>query len=101
MNSPSTEEVFVHAFDCQGNLLGMADGPPLGRMFPFWQWVNGETVRDVRNIKLSDSSSLGCVMVEVGLFEPSTGNRVVVHDSDGNEYLNGVVSFGINLDNEK
>ena len=40
-------------------------------------------------------------MVEVGLFEPSTGNRVVVHDSDGNEYLNGVVSFGINLDNEK
>ena len=70
-------------------------------MFPFWQWVNGETVRDVRNIKLSDSSSLGCVMVEVGLFEPSTGNRVVVHDSDGNEYLNGVVSFGINLDNEK
>jgi hypothetical protein len=101
LNSPSTEEVFVHTFDCQGNLLGMADGPPLGRMFPFWQWVNDETVRDVRNIRLSDSSSLDCVMVEVGLFEPSTGNRVVVHDSDGNEYLNGVVSLGINLDNEK
>ncbi|SVD92783.1 uncharacterized protein METZ01_LOCUS445637, partial [marine metagenome] len=49
----------------------------------------------------SDSSSLDCVMVEVGVFEPSTGNRVVVHDSDGNEYLNGVVNLAINLDNEK
>ena len=101
MNSPSDEEVFVHAFDCQGNLLGMADGPPLGRMFPFWQWVNGETVRDVRTIRWSDSSSVDCVVVEVGLFEPSTGNRVVVHDSDGLEYVNNVVVLDFSLDGYK
>jgi len=101
MNSPSDEEVFVHAFDCQGNLLGMADGPPLGRMFPFWQWVNGETVRDIRTIRWSDSSSVDCVVVEVGLFEPSTGNRVVVHDSDGLEYVNNVVVLDFSLDGYK
>lgn len=101
LNSPSDEEVFVHAFDCQGNLLGMADGPPLGRMFPFRQWVNGETVRDVRTIRLSDSSSVDCVVVEVGLFEPSTGDRVVVHDSDGLEYLNNVVVLDFSLDGYK
>ena len=98
LNTPSDEEVFVHAFDCQGNLLGMADGPPLGRMFPFWQWVNGDTVRDVRNIRLSGEASIDCVKVEVGLFEPSTGNRVVAHDIDDNEYINGVVILDINLD---
>ena len=101
LNSPSDEEVFVHAFDCQGNLLGMADGPPLGRMFPFRQWVNGETVRDVRTIRLSDSSSVDCVVVEVGLFEPSTGDRVVVHDSDGLEYVNNVVVLDFSLDGYK
>ena len=101
LNSPSNEEVFVHVFDCQGNLLGMADGPPLGRMFPFRQWVNGETVRDVRTIRLSDSSSLDCVVVEVGLFEPSTGDRVVVHDSDGLEYVNNVVVLDFSLDGYK
>ena len=79
----------------------MADGPPLGRMFPFRQWVNGETVRDVRTIRLSDSSSLDCVVVEVGLFEPSTGDRVVVHDSDGLEYVNNVVVLDFSLDGYK
>jgi len=101
LNSPSDEEVFVHAFDCQGNLLGMADGPPLGRMFPFRQWVIGETVRDVRTIRLSDSSFVDCVVVEVGLFEPSTGDRVVVHDSDGLEYVNNVVVLDFSLDGYK
>jgi len=101
LNLPSDEEVFVHAFDCQGNLLGMADGPPLGRMFPFRQWVNGETVRDVRTIRLVDPSSMSCLKVEVGLFEPSTGNRVVAQDFNSLQYLNNIVVLDLILDGYK
>jgi hypothetical protein len=83
LHSASSEDVFVHAFDCAGNLLGMADGPPLGRMFPFWLWLDGERARDVRTIVLEEVPSDGCARVEVGLFSAESGARVSARDADG------------------
>ena len=73
----------MHAFDCGGKLLGMSDGPPLGRMFPFWLWVDGERVRDVRRISIADWPTDGCMRVEVGLFDVNSGVRLAVRGADG------------------
>ena len=83
MYEASSEDVFVHAFDCGGKLLGMSDGPPLGRMFPFWLWVDGERVRDVRRISIADWPTDGCMRVEVGLFDVNSGVRLAVRGADG------------------
>ena len=75
MERPSTESVFTHALDCDYNLLGMSDGPPLGRMFPFWLWQPNESVRDVRRIQLSSKSLNSCCHVGIGLFDPVSVTR--------------------------
>ncbi|HAJ05375.1 MAG TPA: hypothetical protein DCL76_02335 [Chloroflexi bacterium] len=90
MNEFSDEDVFVHIFDCRGGLLGMADGPPLGRMFPFWQWKLGEQVRDVRSVEIADGDD-PCVSVEVGLFDAASGNRVVVSNLEGAVFVDNIV----------
>ena len=61
----------------------MSYGPPLGRMFPFWLWVDGERVRDVRRISIADWPADGCMRVEVGLFDVNSGVRLAVRGADG------------------
>ena len=95
LHAASSEDVFVHAFDCAGNVLGMADGPPLGRMFPFWLWLEGERARDVRTISLEDELSDGCAYVEVGLFDAGSGVRVAVTGADGQLLPNQTVMLNL------
>ena len=77
------------------NVLGMADGPPLGRMFPLWLWHPGETVRDVRTIPLSTESLNGCYQVEVGLFDPTSGTRTTGRGDNGQPLPNDAVYFRV------
>jgi len=98
LRSPSSEDVFVHAFDCAGNLLGMADGPPLGRMFPFWLWLEGERARDVRTISLAHALPDGCARVEVGLFDAGSGARVAAVGADGQPLPNQSVVLHLEQD---
>ena len=95
MERSSTEEVFVHALDCDFKLLGQADGPPLGRMFPLWLWQPHQSVRDVRTIPLLDESLNHCYRVEVGLFDPLNGARLKAMGSDGQPLPNDVMSLQV------
>ena len=91
MAQPSTEDVFAHALDCTYNVLGMADGPPLGRMFPLWLWKPGEIVRDVRTIPISAETLNGCYIVEVGLFDPKSLTRTDARGWNGKPLPNNVL----------
>ncbi len=88
----------MHAFDCAGNLLGMADGPPLGRMFPFWLWVDGERARDMRIISLVERPPDDCARVEVGLFDTGSGARVAARDAYGQLLPNQVLVLNLAQD---
>jgi len=90
--APSDYNFFVHLFDCQGNVLGLADGPALGRLYPLQQWQTGETVHDNRYFPLEQPAP-GCYLVEAGLFDLTTGDRVAVFDAVGNEYPNRAVTL--------
>ncbi len=88
VREPTGEEVFAHALDCNGNVLGLADGPPLRRMFPFWLWQANDRFRDTRLIPLDAFSSDGCYQVEVGLFNPADGSRPEAFDAAGQRLEN-------------
>jgi hypothetical protein len=84
-------EIFVHALDCDGTVLGLKDGAALGRMYPPWQWKPGETIVDVRHIELESSEDGRCFRLEVGLFNTATGARMPVVNSQGIAFVNHLV----------
>lgn len=77
--------VFVH-FLCDGVLpkytdgsSPQADGPPLGKLYPFEWWQIGETWRDYRYVD-GDVSCQGERTVFVGLYNPNDGLRYTLAD---------------------
>jgi hypothetical protein len=76
---PQPAEVFVH-LTCDDNLITQADGPPLGRVYPFALWLPGERWRDIRYLALPLDETGSCLSVVVGLYDPTTGNRLTIVD---------------------
>lgn len=74
--------VFVH-FRCEGQLVGQADGPPLGRVYPFELWGAGERWLDRRYLALEAGQISGCLEALVGLYDPISGERLSIGEADG------------------
>lgn len=68
--------IFVHLYDAQGHLVTNRDRPPLGSLFPFPLWEQGELVEDSRAFSVPSGLSSGPYEVRVGLYDPVTGERV-------------------------
>lgn len=65
--------VYAHLLENpSGSLISQADGRPLLGMLPFWLMHEGELVRDVRHLGPVPS---GSYTVQVGIWEPATGER--------------------------
>jgi len=64
--------IFAHLLGPDGTLVAQADGYPLLGMLPFWVWEPGEVVRDVRYF---DPMPSGEYTIELGVWEPATGER--------------------------
>ncbi|NLE44243.1 MAG: hypothetical protein GX620_05945 [Chloroflexi bacterium] len=62
--------VSVHLADSHGNTVAQADGYPLLGMRPFWLWLPGERLRDLRVIPHVPP---GRYVLRVGMWEPATG----------------------------
>lgn len=87
----STEDIFANALDCDGNILGLSGGASLGGIYPIWLWQPGETIEETRRIPLEKFSPTGCYRVELGLFNPNTGERTTAYGLDGQRLENDVV----------
>ncbi len=88
VNTKSGEDIFAHALDCEGNVLGQTDGASLGGVYPIWLWRAGESIHEMRRVPLSSTSS--CYRVEIGLFDPKSGERTAAKDSSGKRIENDV-----------
>lgn len=75
-------EIFVHLL-CDGEQIAQADGPALGRVYPFALWQPDERWRDIRYFVLPADRQASCLHVLIGLYDPATGNRIAVTDSAG------------------
>jgi hypothetical protein len=74
---PESENVsvFVHLL-CGEEMIGQADGAPLGGLYPFDQWLPGTRWQETRLIGLPDGTADDCLKMRVGLYDPESGQRV-------------------------
>jgi hypothetical protein len=87
--NPTQGEVFRHVLDCEGNVLGLGDGPALGGVYPLWLWRTGDRITDARFIPLEKLSS--CYRIEIGLYNPQNGERLKALDANQKRFENDVV----------
>ncbi len=90
---PSGHDFFIHTFDCQGNVLALADGPAIGGLYPLPLWRPGDAVHDLRYPPLERRSADGCYTLEIGLFDTLSGRRELVFDSAGQPYPNDAITL--------
>jgi 4-amino-4-deoxy-L-arabinose transferase-like glycosyltransferase len=74
--------VFVHLLNEMGQVIAQHDGPPAGGERPTTGWVEQEYVADAHTLQwlTGDGQPLanyqGLAMIEVGLYDPSNGERL-------------------------
>jgi hypothetical protein len=68
--------VFTHLLDEQGKLVAQHDAPPAGGTRPTAGWLEGEYVIDAHRLTWSDAAYAGQAVLEVGFYEPTSGQRL-------------------------
>ncbi|MBI5829055.1 MAG: hypothetical protein HZB20_05845 [Chloroflexi bacterium] len=91
VNAASGEDIYAHASDCNGKLLGQMDGAGMGGIYPIWLWRPGESIEEVRRVELTTPSPGGCYQIGLGLFDPKTGRRTAAFDAAGRRLDNDEV----------
>jgi hypothetical protein len=84
--------VFVHLLGpfnpaTGGPIWAQDDSQPLGDGHPTTRWLPGQTVPDRHCLPISADIPLGVYQLEVGLYDPRTGERLSVAGSDDNRVL--------------
>ncbi len=76
--------VFTHLLDEGGRIWGQKDNPPQGGNYPTTGWLEGEVVRDEYEIPVSPDAPFGSYLLEVGIYQAETGERLPAFDEEGN-----------------
>jgi hypothetical protein len=74
--------VFVHLLDETGAIVSQADAPPAGGLYPTTFWLPGEIVEDTHHLSVPDGIHEPHRVV-VGLYDPTTSNRLEARDASG------------------
>ncbi len=80
-NVAKNYKVFVHGLDATGREVVNADSDPSGGDAPTGRWAVGEHIWDAHTFTVNPQAHLATI--EVGMYDPSTGQRVPVRLEDG------------------
>ncbi|HIC94835.1 MAG TPA: hypothetical protein EYP09_11410 [Anaerolineae bacterium] len=75
--------VFTHLVGEDGRIWGQQDNPPQEGRCPTTLWVEGEVVTDEYRIPLKPEAPPGEYVLEIGLYDARTGERLPVLDGEG------------------
>lgn len=75
--------VFTHIIDSGERVWAQQDDQPLGGDYPTSFWERGEVVKDRYEVALPSDVPSGRYGIEVGLYLPSTGERLPILDDAG------------------
>jgi hypothetical protein len=75
--------VFVHLLDADEVIQGWGDSLPGGGTLPTTGWLAGEYLRDRHEIAIKPEAPPGEYLIEVGLYEATSGARLPVLDEKG------------------
>jgi hypothetical protein len=68
--------VFVHVLNPDGALAAQHDSPPMMGLMPLWRFQKGDQVEDVHPIDLMGLPRDRQYTIAVGLYDPSSGERL-------------------------
>lgn len=80
MDTPYT--VFTHLLDPGGRLIAQHDSPPANGQRPTTGWLPSEYVTDDHVLRWVDSAYRGKAIIEVGLYDAASGQRLLTPDGD-------------------
>ncbi len=86
--------VFVHLLDRDGRRRGAGDGEPGKGSLPTTGWVISEYLTDSHVIAVNQNAPAGSYRVAVGLYDPSTGQRLATADGSDQLILDSTVQLG-------
>jgi hypothetical protein len=99
-NAPAFAEdywVFVHFLDTDGELMWTDDHPP---PTPTRQWRAGSSVEYARTIFIPKFPYVGQTRVHVGLFSPTTGERLPLAGDSQGQRAYRVATFDLRLETD-
>lgn len=79
---PANYRVFIHLVAENGEIIAQADGEPAGWTRPTTGWAAGEYILDQHELSLPDSLPDPPYTLRIGLYEPSTGQRLQTETAD-------------------
>ena len=85
--------VFVHLDNAEHGTVALADGAPAGGLFPMVEWEPGDLIVDRRSVDLPGDLSPGIYRLEVGLYQPGTGERLPVVSGGNSAKNQATVAF--------
>jgi hypothetical protein len=75
--------VFTHLIDEDNRIWGQQDNPPQKGGHPTTRWVKGEVVTDSYNLPIKPDVPPGEYVIEIGLYDAATGERLPVLNEKG------------------
>jgi mannosyltransferase len=75
--------VFIHLVDAVDHIWAQQDSIPQGGDFPTDEWMAGDAIVDRYSILVPPETPSGEYLLIVGMYDPATGQRLPVKDSDG------------------
>lgn len=79
--------VFAHILAAGGRLVGQHDAPPANGRRPTGGWLAGEIIVDSHAMAFREPAYVGQAQVEVGLYDPLTGTRLITDQGRDFFYL--------------
>jgi hypothetical protein len=75
--------VFTHLLDEAQQIIGQQDNVPVRGSYATPLWVPGEIVVDEYDLRIHPDASPGRAVIEVGMYDPATMQRLPVQDPTG------------------
>jgi hypothetical protein len=79
---------FVHVLDGADQVVSQVDHVPGGGVFPTTGWLPNEVISDPFVVPLPESMPPAGLQIEVGIYDPVTGERLSISDqADSSDHL--------------
>ena len=76
---------FVHLLDQAERIHAQSDRVPAAGTRPTTGWLPGEVIHDAHTLTLAPDAPPGRYVLEVGMYDPASGERLRAFDEDGNQ----------------
>ena len=83
--------VFTHLLDGDNVIQGQLDSVPLNGEAPTTSWIEGEVIIDRYEIAVDGQVPAGGYVIEVGMYNPRSGERLPVNDAQHNPAGNRIL----------